>query len=158
MPEPAPMRPSGVRWRLNELRLEVDAIRAEFDVHADQPGPAGPQGEPGEPGPPGARGDPGATGPQGPAGPAATVAVAKGKANVPTGLLAGGTREVVVTLNRTMPSTDYAAVATPTGTAGIGSLALHIVGRTTTTVTVLVKNTALLTLGSVVPIEVVAVG
>lgn len=71
--------------------------------------------------------------------------IRSGSAPVPSSFLAGTTRSVEVTLNGSMPSADYAAVAgidqttsTPLGAVQVVGIAP---GRTTSKVTVLVRNT-----------------
>lgn len=75
-----------------------------------------------------------------------------GRAPVPAAMLAGATRAIEVTLNGSMPTTDYVATATleQTGTIPLG--ALQVVGvlseRTTSKVTVLVRNTGVTAIAS----------
>lgn len=73
--------------------------------------------------------------------------VRSGTAALPASLLAGATKSVEVTLNGSMPSADYAAVASINQPSDTPLGAIQIIGvatsRTTSKVTVFVRNTGL---------------
>ncbi len=89
----------------------------------------------------------------------ANFTVAGGSGSTSAILLAAGSVDLVINLSATMPNTNYFAVATiSTGTVSIlGTLSLSVKSKTTTTVTVMLKNTGLATIAAGVVIEVVAV-
>jgi len=96
---------------------------------------------------------------KGPPGPSIPYTIGLGVADIPQGVMLGGnTRNVVVTLDRTMPSDQFVPFVDLSAPATVlGNVTYSIVAQTTTTVTVAVKNTSLLTLGPSIRVNVQAV-
>ncbi|RKT33664.1 collagen triple helix repeat protein [Microbacterium sp. AG1240] len=119
-------------------------LQHEIDTIALTPGPQGVRGEEGPKGDQGIKGDKGDTGSKGDTGAAGTAAnIAVGTGRITAAVILGGTLDVVVTLSRTMPGTNYTVGIAPTT-----GMTFTIKARTTTTVTITVGAALALAVGA----------